>query len=360
MAAARGLLPLSQEEVLESLVALRNDPDANIRATANETLDSMEPVRLLSIAQNTNAPPEVLGFLCIWQKATRELSEAVIINPSTPDAAVAQFASFTTNGSLLEAVTINQQRLIRSPQIMDSILRNPVCTPEAERLVRQIRKEFFEKERGQAQIANERGARAVSQTITIRTSEEVIELNLDDYLLKEFEKTHGPIAEDHVIDSTVETERIIKDAEAEGEEINHMRLSMVQRIAQMNVRHRALLALKGDREARTILIRDSNRSVCVAVLYNPRITEQEVEAASAMKSINEDALRVIGHNRAWTRSYTIIHNLVRNPRTPISITLTLLNRILTRDLRLLMQNKNVPDVVRQTSGRLFMTRTQGK
>ena len=56
--------------------------------------------------------------------------------------------------SLLELITINQQRLIRAPAIIDAVLANPVRTHEAERRVREVRREFFEKERGAQQIAH--------------------------------------------------------------------------------------------------------------------------------------------------------------------------------------------------------------
>jgi hypothetical protein len=125
----------------------------------------------------------------------------------------------------------------------------------------------------------------------------------------------------------------------------------------MSVKDRVMLAIKGTREARMILIRDPNRVVACAVLRNPRLTDNEVETIAAVKTAPEDVLRQVGMNRAWTRSYVVIHNLVRNPRTPIPTSLGLLNRIQTRDLRNLAQNKNVPDVIRQTSNRLYLKRS---
>ena len=65
--------------------------------------------------------------------------------------------------------------------------------------------------------------------------------------------------------------------------------------------------MKGDREARNILIRDPNRIVSQAVVKNPRITEQEVETIAPMRSITEDILRqiaAIANGRAAIRSCT--------------------------------------------------------
>ena len=97
-----------------------------------------------------------------------------------------------------------------------------------------------------------------------------------------------------------------------------------------------------------ILIRDPNRLVSAAVIRNPRVSENEVESITAMKTVPEEVLRLIASSRSYTKSYVIIHNLVRNPKTPIAVSMGFLNRIQTKDLRQLSTNKNVPDVIRQT------------
>ena len=70
-----------------------------------------------------------------------------------------KLATSTPHGSLLELITINQQRLVRCPEIIDAVLDNGACSGEAERRARETRKEFFEKERGARQIADELRAR---------------------------------------------------------------------------------------------------------------------------------------------------------------------------------------------------------
>jgi hypothetical protein len=117
------------------------------------------------------------------------------------------------------------------------------------------------------------------------------------------------------------------------------------------------LAMKGDREARGILVRDSNRVVASAVINNPRITDQEVENIAAMRTVTDEVLRLISMNRSWARSYPIIHNLVRNPRTPIPTVMGILPRIRTKDLVNLSQNRNVSDAIRRQAVRLSQTRS---
>jgi hypothetical protein len=125
----------------------------------------------------------------------------------------------------------------------------------------------------------------------------------------------------------------------------------------MNARDRMKLAMKGDREARSILIRDSNKVVATAVINNPRVTDQEVENIAAMRTVADEVLRLIALNRAWARSYSIIHNLARNPRTPIPTVVSILPRIRSKDLQHLSQNRNVSEAVRRQALRLCQVRT---
>jgi hypothetical protein len=138
------------------------------------------------------------------------------------------------------------------------------------------------------------------------------------------------------------------------------KLSTIQKIARMTVAERVQTALKGSREERIILIRDSNRLVAAAVLESPKLTDSEVEAISLMKNVAQEVLRVLGTKREFIRNYTVIHNLVKNPRTPIGTSMPLLNRILVTDLKTLSRSKNIPEVLRKTAQRQFQLRTSTK
>ncbi|MBK6724948.1 MAG: hypothetical protein IPG58_17290 [Acidobacteria bacterium] len=114
--------------------------------------------------------------------------EAVLTNPSTPAPAIASFAARTQNGSLLELISFNQQLLIQNPAIIDAIIGNASRTPEAERRASEIKREFFEKERGAQQIANELRARGNEAAAEFLESAEFTEdmessgMSLDDAL----------------------------------------------------------------------------------------------------------------------------------------------------------------------------------
>jgi len=135
------------------------------------------------------------------------------------------------------------------------------------------------------------------------------------------------------------------------------RLSLYQRVARMRVVERMQLALKGGREERMLLIRDPNKMVQRAVLQSPRISEQEVESYSAMTTVSEEVLRRIATNRQYIKSYTITRCLVFNPKTPLDISLPMMNRLLPNDLKTLSASKNVPETLRTSAQKLLRQRT---
>ena len=107
---------------------------------------------------------------------------------------------------------------------------------------------------------------------------------------------------------------------------------------------RMKLAMKGTREQRAQLIRDSNKLVAAAVLSSPKLTESEVEAFAKMANVSEDVLRMIAMNRSWAKNYGVIAGLTRNPKTPLAIAMQLVQRLNERDLKALMTDRNVQEV----------------
>jgi hypothetical protein len=122
--------------------------------------------------------------------------------------------------------------------------------------------------------------------------------------------------------------------------------SVAHKVANMSVLEKVKAAIKGSREMRAILIRDPNKMVASAVLSSPKLTEQEVETISRMPNVSEDILRTIGQTRGWIKNYNIAFGLVRNPKAPLALTLTLLHRLNDRDLRGVSIDRNVPEPLR--------------
>jgi len=375
LAAARGLLPLPQADLLEVLVALSKSEGGEIAEAARETLESQDQSDLLIAAKADDTAPAVLTYLVTSSSATQEVHEAAILNVQTPDEAIVTLAKQTPDPLLLEFIAVNQQRLIRTPAIIDAILENPARTAEAERRANETRREFFEKERGARQVADElraRGKTAAAEffetaELTTATGElsfddawliaqhiEVSDADIDDSWLPT--ERYEELATESLAEQAASVQRIIEHERLETGSVSAERVSLIRRIMFMNAKDRMKLGMKGDREARGILIRDSNKVVAAAVINNPRITDQEVENIAAMRTVSDEVLRLIALNRAWARSYPIIHNLVRNPRTPIPTVIGILPRIRSKDLHHLSQNRNVSEGVRRQALRLSQTR----
>ncbi len=382
LAAAKGMLPLAPDEMLEALRMLSLDDDAEVQQAVGATVQTFDSNRLKPIVESSETSASILGFIATWTSIPRDVYQPLIFHKNTPDEALAAIAVASELGEIIELVALKQQALINHPAIIDAILANPRRTPEAERRAKEVREEFFEKQYGAQIIEGEQRAQsddaaaAVEEPppapeTTVRIEDlfaEFIESDLidtGDELLAEFEQQFGSI--DEIPDLVEEVEGFDVEKFLAGEEFADIidkdvfeeRVNVLARIARMSVKDRIRFAIKGTREVRMILIRDPNRPVCAAVIMNPRITDQEIETIAALKSVNEEVLRLIGISRNWTRSYPVIHNLVRNPKTPVALTLNFLNRIQSRDLRALGQNKNIPEVVRTMANRMYVKRQAG-
>jgi hypothetical protein len=390
LAAARAMLPMTPEDSLEVLVLLARDEDEEIRGAATKSLNEFNKDQMKVVVSNKETAKDVLAHLCAWRSGTREIYEAIVLNLNAPGEGVADLAKWHRDASLLELITVNQQRVIECPSIIDAVLSNPSRSPEAERRAREIRVEFFEKELGAKRVAEERKLRAATVSAALGFSHVVDvaadlvdaeiaieELFVDDKMLQEQFQIDLPpeeqITEPEILFSSddlanadeiplteeqeAEVARITKEKEADEESLDEIQKKIVRLVAKLKTKTKVKLALVGNRQCRSILMRDSNKLVVSAVLSNPKITEQEVETMTKMKTLPEDALRVIGLNRAWIRSYPIIHNLVKHPRTPPATGMPLLNRLFPKDLKALVSNKNVPDMIRRQAGRIMAART---
>jgi hypothetical protein len=165
----------------------------------------------------------------------------------------------------------------------------------------------------------------------------------------------GPAREsdDPLIEEPAEEAGAEDEGEAAPEGAAQPRLGTVQRLANMTVAERMKAAMRGTREERTVLIRDPNKLVSLSVLSGPKVNETEIETYARMSSVSEEVLRVIGTTRAWVKNYAVMAALVRNPKTPIAISLGFVNRLNERDTKMLGADRNVAESVRTAARRII-------
>ncbi len=155
-------------------------------------------------------------------------------------------------------------------------------------------------------------------------------------------------------------EAALAEAAAAVESDLARRQTLIERLAKMTVAQRVQFAMKGGSEARRTLIRDNNKVVQRAVLQSPRLTDQEVEAFAAMSSLTDEILRLIANNRNFRKNYTVVRNLINNPKTPLDVSLHMLPILNPIDLKRLTTNKNIPETLRTTANKLHRTRLEFK
>ena len=143
---------------------------------------------------------------------------------------------------------------------------------------------------------------------------------------------------------------------APGEE--ERRQSRQVEIQSMPVPEKIKLAMTGDKEARGVLIKDSNKQVQDAVLENQRLTDHEIVAIVTSRITSEEILRKVADNRSWVKYYQVRLGLVSNPKTPLPISLKLLDTLMLADLRRLAKSKGVSNVIASAANRLAIKKAQ--
>lgn len=334
--AAQGALPLKPSDLVELLHLLLGDTQPEVRETAAATLMAQPVEEMLPIGRDKETPPGVLAWI-VAQRPERELREAVLQNTSLSDDAIQGLAGSLPE-ELAELVVINQMRLLRSTPLLEALEVNPSLSNDQKRRLRELRETF--------KIGPQPDTPPPPPPPPAAPAPEPAAAEPDTFQ----EMPEGPVTEsDALVRYLSEDERGQAD-----------KVSAVQRIYRLNTAEKIIAALKGSREERAILVRDANRLVSTSVLGSPRLTEAEIESFAGMKSLSDEMLRIIGTHREWTKRYQVVANLVRNPKTPIGISLGMVSRLNPRDIKNLTVDRNVPEVVRKHAQKFLKGPEQGK
>jgi len=329
--AAQGLLPLKPEDLIELWTELVRDHDEGVREAADKSLMSFPAAELLPVLKSRDTAAGVLSW-AVTHRAEQELREVALQNTSLPDETIEALAPVLPQ-ALAELVVINQTRLLRRTSLLVALESNAGLSNDQKRRLRELRETFHV---GEAAPAAAPAPPPPEPAPVEAPSEPEPEL--------------APVGDVFLTEDEAMVRYLSEEERQQTEKV-----SAVQKIYRLNTAEKLITALKGSREERAILIRDPNRLVSMGVLGSPRITEAEIESFSAMKNVSDQVLREIGHHREWTKRYTVINNLVRNPRTPIGIALTLVPRLNPRDIKGIAVDRNVPEPVRKQAQKFVKT-----
>jgi len=386
--AARGALSVPPEETIEILVFLALHSKL-FGERARLTLAGWDEKASVAAAADPKTSAEVLGYFVSVENLRSCLLPALAENPSVSEEALDRLAA-TGSRSIVEAL-LASPRVMSAPRLLQALQTNANLRPNELSAM------------GEKLAAMEPSPAAEADATEAGPPDEVVEGAVTKYLEEnaaelavEKDKPFQPIGvtPDEVGGAAAEAEPQAAAAtaseSAEAAKIAAGRLataaalkagaalaaahakkkpgpgheerrdSTLQKISKLDIRGRITLAMRGNKEERSILIRDSTKLVALAVLDSPKISAGEGETIALQKNVLEAVLRAIPMKRKYAKNYSITRNLVQNPRTPLDLSLGLMKNLLIHDLKNLSGNKEVSDTIRKLALRMFKQKLEKK
>jgi hypothetical protein len=148
------------------------------------------------------------------------------------------------------------------------------------------------------------------------------------------------------------------DFETDGDAVDFS--NKYKLVQEFDAKEKIKMAITGNKEWRSILIRDTNKIVGEAVLKNPRITEQEILVIAKSSERSDEIIRIICTNKEWTKSYQLRKALIENHKTPLQYALRFLSFLTEKDLSILVKSKNVSSIIVTQARRMLTNKKSGK
>ena len=322
--AARGALPLPAVELATVLFALMHDPDAEVKDTARDSLQKLPDSVTETVLADAESHPAVLSFFADQFEQDAEKLERIALNPSTADDTIAQLAALP-HKNIVDIVSNNQERMMREPEIVEALGSNPLTGRSVlERILSFLGAD------------PEADASADAASISDAEAEAALRAVLGESM--------GEYAGQFVAESGEDWENI-EDLENVG---------VYQLIQKMTVFQKIQLARLGNKEARSLLVRDRNKLVAMSVVLSPKISDSEIIAIAQSRNVCDDVMRLIARGRDWTKNYQVKLALASNPKCPQPIAMQFINYLQDRDLRQLMRSRDVPQAISTHAQRILM------
>lgn len=335
MMAAKSLVPLSPPQMIGALYMLTFDPDQSVRDTAAKTAATLQDRVAATAFREEAVPAPVLGWMLDLHGTKDAYAEMLVLNGTTPDEAVARLAR-TCPPKVAEIISQNQLRILRHEDTIRQLCQNPNASPALIDSVCDF---------------------AVRSGLVLADVPQMKQARV---------RLFGPQAAENPPDPGPTAEQVLQEMGAELQEEgapplpDGKRLSLTQRIMKMNIAQKIKLATLGNKEARSLLLRDSNKLVAVAAIRSPRLTDGEVLAVANNRAANDDVLRVVYSNREWVKMYAVKLALIKNPKTPMAITMRWLSTIHDSELKDLARSKSIPSGVQQMAKKMVEKKTTTK
>src|SRR5712691_613950 len=336
MMGAKALVPMGPREMSTALFMLTFDADPGVRETAVKTAAAL-PDRILSVAlRDETVDPPVLDYYAHVLAGKDEYLEMLVLNPSTSDETVKRL---TTRGDdrILEIVAQNQLRMLRHADIVRALCSNPAARPSTVDNVCDfcVRSGMVIEDLPAFRAARLRihGGANQDEELAKRVTAEQQKVQA------EAEAALELLGADQQ-----ETETEEKPAEpGDDQETATKRVSVTQQVMRLSVAKKIEWAnKKGNREVRTLLLRDPNKLVQLAVIHSPRMTDGEIAKVAQSRTAPNEVLQYIYNNRQLMKNYRIKVNLIQNPKVPVGVAMRFLSSLRMAEVKAIAKNKNVP------------------
>lgn len=359
MAIAKAAIPIDPSVLLVALSYLAQEEDQEIADAAHASAIELPEQFVRLTLENRKLDSNVLNYFARYFANDERYVEVLLVNPGTPDEAFEYLAGELKNPIWLDMISFNQVRYLRTPRLIEAIYYNPETKMSAvSRMLetaarnglelgyipgfREIQAAII----GEAELKKRRDAGELSN----QEFNELMEIQgegegLDDDQFQELLRD----ATDEI--DSEDSER--PTGKAEDDEQEEEKVPLWKAIGSMKTSQKVRLAILGNASARKILIRDPKRSISMAVLRSPRLSDKEVAFFATQKVLGEEVIRAIAKNREWTRFYSTKVALVRNPKTPPQQSLWFLKSMHASDLKSLAKDRDVPGIVQKTAKRMI-------
>jgi hypothetical protein len=372
--AARGALSAPPAETIEILVhlALHNKLFAE---QARLTLAGWDEKASLAAAADSKTSAEVLGYFVSPENLRPRLLAALADNASVEEGSLDILA---TSGSRAVVETLlKSQRVLSSPRLLQALQSNANLRPnELGEIASKL--DALETRRAGDRDATDTGVpdEVIESTVTKYLEENAAEVAAEkDKPFEPLGTVHEDAGGEAAAITVASADAAAKSAAGAVKSTaaaavhakkhavpahEDRRDSTLQKISKLDIKGRIALAMRGSKEDRSILIRDSTKLVSLAVLDSPKVSDAEVEAYALQKNVLETVLRAIPLKRKYAKNYNIMRNLVFNPRTPLDLSLGLMKNLLVHDLKNLSGNKEVSDTIRKLALRMYKQKMEKK
>jgi hypothetical protein len=345
--AARGILSVPPLEMVQILVYLTGNP--MFGAEAKMTLAEWDAASAIAIIASSTTPQEVLDYFWSEENRRPRLMPALIENPRIAEQQLAQLAAKASRE--LVVMMLSSPRIQGSKAVLAAIRDNAHLTPPE-----------LEQVRSKLDPTKDEPASAEPVDPEVETAHDVWKQDHAAEIATEEGKAFELVETDSAESlpssaasgsATVPVVAQVAEPKLTAKTLDPERMSTIQRLARMTVAGRVKVAFLGNKEERSILIRDGSKVVQNAVLASPKVSELEVETFAALKNVQENVLREIARSRRFMKNYIVVKSLVNNPKCPLDVSLTLIKNLLVMDLKVLQGNKNVPETLRKVAFKIY-------